>query len=559
MSDYSYTVTSPLTVRLLRRILLISTLLLAVVALARGWWEYRDARHNAEATLESMERVMSAPLAGSLWAVDLEGIRVQLEGLRSAPAINYAAVLEQGRVVAESGVRKETHVLTRATPLVERRAGHSRLLGTLELQADLDLVRHTAFNAVLIALGFNSGMVLVVSLMIFLLTRGMISRHLSQTASHFQSLDPSPGEMHFKPLHLDKVWKGDELDILCLAVNNMQENLARIYAKAWLAEREARSQARFPEENPNPVLRATSEGVLVQANPASQEFMVSMGCTLGQRLPEAYEAILNNAFTSGQVQQFEAEVGAKTYAFVARPIAAEHCVNIYGMDITERKQAADAIRRSLHEKEILLKEVHHRVKNNMQVISSLLFLQMEYVSNPEDRVLFAESQKRIQAMALVHEELYGATDLASVGMREYVTRLVDRLLISSSIPVRSRIDVDELRLPVTRSIPCGLALNELVMNALKHAFTPARGKDFEGLLSIAMHDDGSNIHLTVEDNGPGLPTDFDIQSSPTLGMTLVAGLVQQLGGNLTAGNAPGGGARFSLLFPSDEAAVDRPA
>ena len=218
-----------------------------------------------------------------------------------------------------------------------------------------------------------------------------------------------------------------------------------------------------------------------------------------------------------------------------------------GIDISERKQAEEEIRRSLHEKEILLKEIHHRVKNNLQIISSLLFLQAEYIIEPLDRIMFDESQKRISAMALVHEELYGSADLSSVGMGDYVPRLVNRVAASADVPVRVEFSVEDMRLPVTQSIPCGLILNEMVMNAVKHAFRNGG----EGRLHVSLSLSEGQIRLAVEDNGPGLPPDFDLEDPATLGLTLITSLARQLAGTITAQNVEDG-ARFILLFPADD-------
>jgi len=387
-------------------------------------------------------------------------------------------------------------------------------------------------------------------LAMFLLTRGMISRHLSAVAQHFQTQRVSQAALEFRELRLDKKWAGDELDVLCLAVNRMQENLTSFYAQACMADQEAKSQARFPEENPNPVLRVGAGGQLRFANQASQGFLASAGADPGLPMPEPYFSIIRAALSTGEVQYFEAEAEGRVYAFAARPILPEGYVNIYGMDITLRKKAMDAIQRSLAEKEILLKEIHHRVKNNLQIISSLLFLQMEYVSLPQDRELFAESQKRIQAMALVHEELYGAEDFASVDMREYVPRLVERVLAGADIPVRLECMVDDIQLPVTRSIPCGLILNELVMNAVKHAFRPGLSIRDEGFLRVSLRREPGLLALEVEDSGPGLPPDFDIAATPTLGMTLVSSLSDQLGGVVSA-RCDAGGTTFRLEMPEE--------
>ena len=394
------TVTSPLSLRLLRRLLLAGALFIVLVTGVRAWWEYTTAVNNGRELMTGMERTMSGPLANSLWNFDTEQIALQLEGMHTAPGVSYAAVIENGHVLVERGKRRQTDVLTRLSTLSHAVNGRNKPLGELVLQMDLGPLRRLALNVALLSLASSSGMVLLVALTMFLLTRVMISRHLAAMARHFLSLDLTKPGFRLPELRLRKKWVGDELDSLCLAVNRMQENLEQTNAKAWLAELEAKSQARFPEENPNPVLRVTAEGVVSIANQASAGFLEHMGCALGQRLPGDYAEMLHETFTAGAMRRFEVEYGGRTYAFVARPIVADGYLNLYGMDVTDRKQAMEAIRNSLKEKEILLKEIHHRVKNNMQIISSLLFLQMEYVSTPEDRELFSESQKRIQAMTI---------------------------------------------------------------------------------------------------------------------------------------------------------------
>lgn len=553
MTIPAYMVTSPLTSRLLRRILLLSLVLILLLAGVRAWWEYGQELAEAGRLLESVEATQAKPLASNLWDVNTEQVVLQLEGLTNLPPITYAAVFEHERLVAESGTRGTANVLEREVPLVREHDGRSVHLGQLVLQADLTLARSQALRAAYISMAVNVCMVVLVSLAIFLLTRSMVSRHLAAAAQHFQTLRVNPAGGRLQELRLDKRWAGDELDIMCLAVNHMQENLVSMYDQACQADRQAKSLARFPEENPYPVLRADERGVLIYANKASQEFLTQTGGSLGQPLPEQYRSAIQLALGTGEVRHLEAELGCRTYAFALRPVPSEGYVNLYGMDITLRKEAMDAIRRSLTEKEILLKEIHHRVKNNLQIISSLLFLQMEYVSLPQDKELFTESQKRIQAMALVHEELYGAEDLSSVNMREYVPRLVERVLAGADIPVRLECQVDEVRLPVTRSIPCGLLLNELVMNAVKHAFRPGAHEDRStGLLRVSLRREESRLVLEVEDNGPGLPPDFDIRATPTLGMTLVSSLTQQLSGEVSAHSGPSG-ARFRLAIPQEGA------
>lgn len=555
MSAPAFAVTSPLTSRLLRRILLLCVLLILLFTGMGALWEYRQSLSETDHLLDSIEATALRPLANSLWDVNNAQVALQLEGFINIPAITYAAIVDRGRVLEERGQNKTKDVLTREIPIIYHHDDRPVPLGHLRIQADLTLAHAQALRAAYLSLAFNFCTLALVSLAIFLLTRSMVSRHLTAMARHFQSLRISRMGSRVEELRLDKKWAGDELDILCMAVNHMQENLASTYSQACAADQEAKSQARFPEENPNPVLRVGPDGLLSFANQASQGILKELGCAAGLPLPAPYGAHIQAALFTRAMQQFEAEFEGRTYAFVARPVFPDGYVNIYGMDITLRKEAMDAIKRSLTEKEILLKEIHHRVKNNLQIISSLLFLQMEHVSLPQDRELFIESQKRIQAMALVHEELYGARDLSSVDMREYVARLVERVLTGADIPVRVECRVDDVLLPVTRSIPCGLILNELVMNAVKHAFRPGLNANAEGVLLVSLRRVDGRLVLEVEDNGPGLPQGFDIAVTPTLGMTLVSSLSEQLGGMVSARNSSNG-ACFRLEMPLEDTGLE---
>ena len=215
-------------------------------------------------------------------------------------------------------------------------------------------------------------------------------------------------------------------------------------------------------------------------------------------------------------------------------------------DITERKlvEVERAVRQSeleasLREKEVLLKEIHHRVKNNLQVVSSLLQLQAGYVEDDGMRKVFEESQGRIKSMALVHEKLYQTNDLANIDFGDYVRDLVSGLAGSHGTQVpRVVIDVQaaSVTLDVDQAIPCGLIVNELVSNCFKHAFPNGRA----GRIDVALSGGGSAaIQLIVRDDGVGWPADFDPGHSPSLGLRLVHILAKQLRANLLLQNEPG--------------------
>lgn len=219
------------------------------------------------------------------------------------------------------------------------------------------------------------------------------------------------------------------------------------------------------------------------------------------------------------------------------------------MDITERKRVEDTLRTSLREKDILLKEVHHRVKNNMQIISSLLFLQSSYVRDAYDVDLFRESQLRVKSMAMVHERLYRSDDLSSIEFSDYVRTIAEELLASYSRPgVELRTRIDEVRFGVDIAIPCGLLITELVTNAIKHAFPDGRG----GHIEIGGTCKDGIMHLTVQDDGVGYPAHVDFNGGETLGVTLIKGLTDQLEGTITVEHACG--SRVVITFPLNRVA-----
>jgi len=202
-----------------------------------------------------------------------------------------------------------------------------------------------------------------------------------------------------------------------------------------------------------------------------------------------------------------------------------------GRDITDRKQAEEKLQASLREKEILLKEVHHRVKNNLQIIYSLLRLQQRTLKDPQATACLLDSQNRIEAIALIHEKLYQTDNLAQIDFREYIASLVENLHNSYNTrpqDITVETEVDKISLDINKAIPCGLIINELVSNALKYAFPNRKGH-----IQVKLHaDEHFNIRLTVKDNGIGLPKGFNLTQSNSLGLQLVHDFVDQLRGKL---------------------------
>jgi two-component sensor histidine kinase len=218
-------------------------------------------------------------------------------------------------------------------------------------------------------------------------------------------------------------------------------------------------------------------------------------------------------------------------------------------DITERKQAEEAVAASLREKETMLKEIHHRVKNNLQVISSLLGLQSSCLQDEKSRAIFQESQERVRVMANIHTMLYQSADLARVDFGGFIRDLAGRLqqsygLSGSSIEINA--DIADVSMAIETSIPCGLILNELMSNTLKHAFPEGRA----GEVTVSMKTAGDRFELKVQDNGIGLPESVDFKHPQSLGLELVRLLAEQIGGKIDL--QVEGGTTFTITFPATD-------
>lgn len=189
------------------------------------------------------------------------------------------------------------------------------------------------------------------------------------------------------------------------------------------------------------------------------------------------------------------------------------------------------VKKSLYEKKVLLKEIHHRVKNNLQIISSLLNLQSNFIKDQEYLAVFRESQNRIKSMALIHEQLYQSLDLTHINFEEYMNDIVNHLIHAYASDLRRiniKKNIENVSMGIETAIPCGLIINEIISNALKHAFPDKQS----GEVKIEFESVNNGYILTISDNGIGLPEDFDIEKSKSLGLKLVNMLIKQIDGTL---------------------------
>ncbi|NOQ72312.1 MAG: PAS domain S-box protein [Crocinitomix sp.] len=218
-------------------------------------------------------------------------------------------------------------------------------------------------------------------------------------------------------------------------------------------------------------------------------------------------------------------------------------------DVTDKVEFETQLIESVKEKEILLKEVHHRVKNNLQVISSILNLQSSYVEDEKTLEIINESQNRIRSMSYIHESLYQTKDFSSIDFHDYITNLVQNLVHSYQLftgKTKLNLDIDKVQLVLDQAIPCGLILNELVSNSLKYAYPEEIG----GEIQIEIKEKEGKINIRVEDFGVGLPEGFKIEDSDSLGLGLVDTLVDQIDGELIL--KTGNGTKYLIIFEKQD-------
>jgi PAS domain S-box-containing protein len=328
------------------------------------------------------------------------------------------------------------------------------------------------------------------------------------------------------------------------ALNEYNEQVKLKKAQDALMESENKYRTLF-EKNKNPIIVFDEKGYFRDSNDAALQFMeIERDELLTKNLSDFIlydydiETIENKEFwMKGDILEVKFSINGKfkILELTITPVYLKDKNIVFGVgnDITERKKAEDEILRSLKEKELLLREIHHRVKNNLQIISTLLTLQSSQSKKININDLYRESQNRIQSIALIHENLYHSDDLAHINFEAYVNGLVTDLFDSygvDSSKIKLNLNIENVTLGIETAIPCGLIINELVSNSLKHGF-----KGIEtGQINVELQklEDGKYA-LMVSDTGTPFSDGIDLYSSDTLGLELIKNLAKQLDANLT--------------------------
>jgi PAS domain S-box-containing protein len=246
------------------------------------------------------------------------------------------------------------------------------------------------------------------------------------------------------------------------------------------------------------------------------------------------DIVLKKLNDYGKLEDYEVEMVKKNGSVInILASATKNGETISGMtmDITDKRKAQNEIKKSLQVKDMLLKEIHHRVKNNLMVISSLLSLQSRYIKDEASKSIFKDSQNRARSMALIHELLYQSNDLKRINFGSYINKLTNELFsiyVTDPNNIKLDMDIDDVMLDINTAIPLGLIVNELVSNSMKHAFPNNK----QGKIDIKFKLNDGNYSMIISDNGVGFPQDYNIQNSDSLGLKIVNSLTEQIDGEI---------------------------
>ena len=473
--------------RLIINILIVSSL---ITLFSTIYQLYTDYNRDVNLIHQRMNQIQTSYLEGiinSIWMTDLNQAKILIQGIVRLPDMRYAEIRTGNDILIMEGEKdSERDLMIFRFPLRFTHQNEKFELGELELAATLDRIYESLLDKVLVILLTQSIKTFLVSGFILLLVYWMITRHLGTMAHFAQSIKP---EKMDKPLLLNRRKKNDELNELVDAFNGMCESLRNYYQQL----------------NQELKLRQEAETKLMEYQDHLEE-------QVAQRTKDL----------SSTNQKLEEE-------------------------INERIKAEKKLKASLEEKEVLLEEINHRVKNNMQIISSMIRLQFRNQTNPDLEIHLNDIQQRIQTMSLVHEKLYQSKSLSKINLPEFIRDLSGELMASygtNETQIQLELELENINLEMGLTIPCGLIINELMTNAIKYAFPD----DTNGTLKIALrHESTNRIRLTVEDDGPGLPEGVDWQHSKGIGLRLIHILSNQIQGDYQFQTLDG--TSFSLIFP----------
>jgi len=527
--------------------------------------EYRGKKAVVEREVENLRASQDAGIAEGLWNYDTGILQALADGIGNYPYVNHVAI-EDGRGLAVTSGSSAEGSAALSFPITRKLLdGRRSSLGLLRLEIDSGRMLRDAVAQTLPMIALQVLFLIVESLVVLFLFSRMATRHLARIADYIRDFDV---RSEAPPLRLDKKERGDELDLLVRAYNAMREDVlasreAEMRAMEGLKLSEERSRV-LVEEAPDAIMMYDADAeVFIDCNRRAEVLFGRKRAELiGAKPTDFYADEID-----GELTIRESIDRSVSSAIAGRPVLVRRRVRRPGgdvidcdsrlnlipsegrriilrasyLDVTERVRAEESVARSLREKEVLIQEVYHRTKNNMQLIAS--FLQLEAEASGDERVasVLNDMIGRIISMALVHQKLYESKDLSRIDLGNYVTDLVSSMR-GAYLEGRGGMDISVEAEPgiiaiIDLAIPCGLVLNELVANAVKHAFAgrPA------GCIRVSLRRSSpGTLELKVSDDGEGLPPGFDFRRDGRVGLQTVVSIVElQLRGSIFFSSGPG--------------------
>ncbi len=562
---------SSLAVKQLTYILLFSSLITLLGTFIQLYMEYLADIGFVKNQIEQVESAHLDSLTNSLWDFDKGQIRTQLNSILNIRDIVYLEINVKNRPIFSAGhYDKSKNNITSELKMITNFHDRKKKIGSLHVVASLEGVYSRLYNRVLIILVTQGMKTFLVSMFILYIIHHLVTRHVFMLVNYAKKMDLNTpnSNLVLKKKSLFET-EPDEIDQLVTALNDMYQRLITTFARQKqsdkaLKESEKKYRSLFSSVNEGFCLHKfiydqkgqAIDYIILDVNPAYETI-------LGIKFKEAVDMKASQLYGTQQAPYLDiylkvAETGEPvSFETFFPPLESYFKISVFShekgqfatlfADITEQKKAEEKIKASLKEKKVLLKEIHHRVKNNMQVIISLLKLQSENITDKQTLDLFIESQNRIKSMALVHEKLYQTKSLADVDFKGYIKSLVNSLLRSYGTnpdKVALKIEVADVSLELESAIPCGLIINELVSNSLKYAFPEKREGEIRVAFNLINNDE---LLLEVSDSGIGMPKNLDIKNSGTMGLHLVTILSEdQLQGHIELSRI--GGTHFYIQF-----------
>jgi len=548
-----------ITKRLILYIVLFSSFVTLLLTINQLYMEYVAGMNQVKGQMNQIKTFSLPALTENVWNLYEKQIKMQLNELIQHSDLRYLEIRSKGQVVAVAGTRTSKNTISQTFPMIYTREDEKIPLGELLIIASLEGIYQELLDKTLIILISNTIKVFFVSIFMFFIFQHFVIKHLRKISQHLQRITPDNLDTL---LTLKRRINKDELQQVVTTINEMGVTLSKTTVSKEYVDSIIISMAEsLIVINPNTTIKTVNKATLNLLGYDEQELL---GKPIGIIFEEDQEIfreteidkLIKKSCATKIETIYLTKEGRKVPVLFSGSVMRDKEGGIHGIicvasDISGRKKAENQIKASLKEKEVLLQEIHHRVKNNMQIISSLLKLQASIANDERVTDALKESQSRVYAMASVHEILYGSDSLTSIEIRSYISKLAKTIFQSygaSMERIDLKVEIEDIKLGIEQAIPLGLLINELVSNSLKYAFPG----NCAGQIIIKLQAvDQGEIECIVCDNGEGIQENIDWRSTDTLGFRLVKILGEnQLNGITNLGRD--NGTHFSVRFKLKE-------